>query len=95
MRGRVAVCIDEEGRIVTMGGAAFIDLEDDGLVDKARCCRAQKQKNRPRPVFRGADQKSLHQVDGHHLAAIIDRIMGWLMGLEPTTTGITIRDSTN
>ena len=22
-------------------------------------------------------------------------IMGWLMGLEPTTTGITIRDSTN
>jgi len=21
--------------------------------------------------------------------------MGWLMGLEPTTTGITIRDSTN
>jgi hypothetical protein len=23
------------------------------------------------------------------------REMGWLMGLEPTTTGITIRDSTN
>ena len=24
-----------------------------------------------------------------------NREMGWLMGLEPTTTGITIRDSTN
>ena len=23
------------------------------------------------------------------------RMLGWLMGLEPTTTGITIRDSTN
>lgn len=23
------------------------------------------------------------------------RLMGWEMGLEPTTTGITIRDSTN
>ena len=22
-------------------------------------------------------------------------VMGWMMGLEPTTTGITIRDSTN
>jgi len=22
-------------------------------------------------------------------------LMGWLMGLEPTTTGITIQDSTN
>jgi len=24
-----------------------------------------------------------------------EKILGWLMGLEPTTTGITIRDSTN
>ena len=24
-----------------------------------------------------------------------EEFMGWLMGLEPTTTGITIRDSTN
>jgi len=25
----------------------------------------------------------------------MDRLMGWLMGLEPTTTRITIWDSTN
>ena len=25
----------------------------------------------------------------------VPEIMGWLMGLEPTTTGITTRDSTN
>jgi hypothetical protein len=24
-----------------------------------------------------------------------DHVLGWLMGLEPTTTGITILDSTN
>ncbi len=27
--------------------------------------------------------------------AAIRQIVGWIMGLEPTTTGITIRDSTN
>ncbi len=26
---------------------------------------------------------------------LYEKIMGWLMGLEPTTTGITILDSTN
>lgn len=77
-----------------MGGAAFIDLED-GLADKAWHCGAQNKKTGQGRFFVEQTKRSLHQVDGHHLAAIIDRIMGWLMGLEPTTTGITIRDSTN
>lgn len=28
-------------------------------------------------------------------SGFLNHVMGWLMGLEPTTTGITIQDSTN
>ena len=32
---------------------------------------------------------------GREALDLQSNLMGWLMGLEPTTTGITIRDSTN
>jgi hypothetical protein len=37
-------------------------------------------------IFRAMSRKKIAQVFEY---------LGWLMGLEPTTTGITIRDSTN
>ncbi len=35
------------------------------------------------------------KIDGEKCITKIKRGMGWTMGLEPTTTGITIRGSTN
>jgi hypothetical protein len=40
-------------------------------------------------------QRKSRTASGFFSFGIANRMMGWLMGLEPTTTGITILDSTN
>jgi hypothetical protein len=42
----------------------------------------------------GQKRKS-HLEGGFQVGCDADEFLGWLMGLEPTTTGITILDSTN
>ncbi len=57
-----------------------------GKVEQQTAC------NQARTSFgRAENEKGLH---AEHVGLLVE-FLGWLMGLEPTTTGITILDSTN
>ena len=54
------------------------------------CCRIWKIVLHP-PLHRAPKKKACYRLDSR----LFLYYLGWLMGLEPTTTGITILDSTN
>ncbi len=60
-----------------------------GYVMRAAACRWLDRNGWPYATPAARKEKSRSK------RLISKKFLGWLMGLEPTTTGITIRDSTN
>ena len=71
--------------MMTQASAAPLVRRQDALVVAHRAVRMAE-------IFRTC--RDIPQTRREKAAQVAER-MGWLMGLEPTTTGITIRDSTN
>ncbi len=70
---------------MSQGNAAPCALRQAALVTARSAARSQEMRRKRRDIPR---------VTWANAQQVAER-MGWLMGLEPTTTGITIRDSTN